>query len=240
LSILVVDDEANIRKMLSICLESEGHRVVAVSNVTDAVAEANRHAFDLAFVDLRLGVERGMDLIPQLRAASPWTKVVVITAYASVDTAIEAMKRGATDYLPKPFVPSQVVLVTQKVAEVRQLEQRLAAAQEALQRISPEADLSTSNPAMQRALNLAREVATSNASVLIRGESGTGKGVVARAMHGWSQRAGKPFGVVSCPSLSAELLESELFGHVKGAFTGALRDNAGRIAACEGGTLLLE
>lgn len=240
LSILVVDDEANIRKMLAVCLEAEGYRVVAVSNPTDAIAEADRQAFDMAFVDLRLGVERGMDLIPKLRAASPWTKVVVITAYASVDTAVEAMKRGATDYLPKPFVPSQVLLVTQKVAEVRQLEQRLAAAQEALQRISPEADLTTNSAAMQRAIGLARDVAASNANILMRGESGTGKGVLARAIHGWSGRAGKPFGVVSCPSLSAELLESELFGHVKGAFTGALRDNPGRIAACEGGTLLLD
>jgi len=240
LNILVVDDEANIRKTLMVCLESEGHWVVAVSNGADAMAEAARRSFDLAFVDLRLGVERGLDLIPQLRATSPWMKVVVITAYASVDTAVEAMKRGANDYLPKPFVPSQVILVTQKVAEVRQLEQRLAAAQEALQRTSPEADLTTASPTMQRAINLAREVASSNATVLLRGESGTGKGVLARAIHAWSARAGKPFGVVSCPSLSAELLESELFGHVQGAFTGALRDNPGRIAACEGGTLLLD
>lgn len=240
LSILVVDDEANIRKMLAVCLESEGHMVVGVSNPADAMAEANRRAFDLAFVDLRLGVEHGMDLIARLRAASPWTKIVVITAYASVDTAVEAMKRGATDYLPKPFVPSQVVMVTQKAGEMRRLEQRLAAVQEALERISPEADLTTTSPAMQRAVNLAREVATSNASVLIRGQSGTGKGVLARAIHGWSKRNGKSFAVVSCPSLSAELLESELFGHVKGAFTGALRDNPGRIATCEGGTLLLD
>ena len=240
LTILIVDDEAGIRRTLAICLETAGHRVVAVSNRADALAEVSRRSFDLAFVDLRLGVDAGMDLIPQLIAACPWLKIIVITAFASVETAVEAMKRGATDYLPKPFVPSQVLLVTGKVAEIRSLEQRLAAAQETLERTNPEADLSTTSPAVQRAMNLAREVAPSNANVLIRGESGTGKSLLARAMHGWSLRAGKPFAVVSCPSLSAELLESELFGHIRGAFTGALRDNPGRLAACDGGTLMLD
>lgn len=240
LAILIVDDEPGIRRTLAICLETAGHRVVAVSNRADALAEVSRRSFDLAFVDLRLGVDAGMDLIPQLVAACPWLKIVVITAYASVETAVEAMRRGATDYLPKPFVPSQVLLVTQKVAEIRSLEQRLASAQDALDRTNPEADLSTASPAVQRAMNLAKEVATSNANILIRGESGTGKSLLARAIHGWSPRAGKPFGVVSCPSLSAELLESELFGHIRGAFTGAMRDNPGRLAACDGGTLMLD
>jgi len=241
LNILVVDDEINIRKTLSICLESEGHRVIAVSNPTDALAEASRRGFDLAFVDLRLGAERGLDLIPGLLAQSPWLRIVVITAYASIETAVQSMKSGCTDYLPKPFTPTQVKLVTQKVGEIRQLEQRVAALQESLGRTTPEIDIAqTIAPAMQRALHLAEQVATTDATVMIRGESGTGKGVLARAIHAWSQRREKPFGTVSCPSLSAELLESELFGHIKGAFTTAVRDNAGRIAACEGGTLFLD
>ena len=241
LNILVVDDEINIRKTLAFCLEGLGHKVVAVSNSADAKAEASRRSFDLAFVDLRLGAEKGMDLIPDLLAQSPWTKVVVITAYASIDTAVQSMKSGSADYLPKPFTPAQVKVITQRIADMRRLEQNISALQETLGRSSPEVDIhATTSPAMHRAIHLAQQVATTDATVLLRGESGTGKGVLVRAIHGWSARAQKPFGVVSCPSLSAELLESELFGHVKGSFTSAVRDNPGRIATCEGGTLFLD
>jgi NtrC-family two-component system response regulator AlgB len=240
LNILIVDDEPNIRKTLSIHLEGEGHKVIAVNNPRDALIEASLRSFDLALVDLRLGTRTGLDLIPELLAGSPWIKIVVITAYASVDTAVEAMKRGAADYLPKPFTPSQVNLVAKRIAEVRALEQKVTSLQEALGQVNPEVDLTSANPVMQQTLTLARQFAESDATILIRGESGTGKGVLARAIHTWSPRAAKPFSVVSCPSLSAELSESELFGHVKGAFTGAVRDNPGRIALCEGGTILLD
>jgi NtrC-family two-component system response regulator AlgB len=240
LSILVVDDEPNIRKTLTMALEAEANRVVAVSNLKDAMAEAGRRFFDMALVDLRLGTESGMELIPALRAYCPWIKVVVITAYASIDTAVEAMRRGAFDYLPKPFTPDQLLLLIRKVTEVRTLEQRVAALQEALSEAAPEADLTSRSPVMQKTLAMAQRVADSDATLLIRGESGTGKTMLARAIHSWSRRSAKNFGVVSCPSLSLELLESELFGHVKGAFTGALRDHLGRIAACEGGTLFLD
>jgi two-component system, NtrC family, response regulator AlgB len=240
LSVLLVDDEPNIRKVLGISLEAEGHHVTAVGNTQDALSEARRRCFDLALVDLRLGTESGMELITALRSLCSWTRIVVITAYASIDTAVEAMRRGAFDYLPKPFTHEQVALVARKVAEVRALEQQVAALQETLSEISPAVDLTTHSPAMQRTLQLARQVADSAATVLISGESGTGKTVLARALHSWSSRASKPFCVVSCPSLSPELLESELFGHAKGAFTGALRDYPGRIAACRGGTLLLD
>jgi NtrC-family two-component system response regulator AlgB len=240
LNILVVDDEVNIRKTLSVCLETEGHKVIAVSNFQDALTEASRRSFELAFVDLRLGTQDGLDLIPALLAASPWMKIVVVTAYASIDTAVEAMRRGAADYLPKPFTPAQVLLAVHKVVEKRTLEQKLAALQEDLGRSRPEIDFSSVSPAMQRAIDLAHQVATSEATVLLLGESGTGKSVLARAIHSWSPRAAKPLGIVSCPSFPSELLESELFGHVKGAFTGAVRDNPGRIEASEGGTLLLD
>jgi NtrC-family two-component system response regulator AlgB len=240
LNVLIVDDEANIRKTLMVCLESRGHHVTAVSNVRDARAEAVRRVFDLSFVDLRLGTDSGLDLIPSLLNACPGTKIVVITAYASVDTAVEAMRRGATDYIPKPFTPEQVDLVTDRVARLRGMEQRIAALQEDLERLHPEVSFTSQHPGMQRAIELARQVATSEAVVLLQGASGTGKTVLARAIHNWSQRADKPFVTISCPALSAELLESELFGHLKGAFTGALRDNPGRIAACEGGTLFLD
>ncbi|HEX8915054.1 MAG TPA: sigma-54 dependent transcriptional regulator [Humisphaera sp.] len=240
LSILVVDDEPNIRRMLTIQLEAAGHTVVAVSNPDDARGEAGRRSIDLALVDLRLGTRSGLDLVPQLLADSPWLKVVVITAYAAVDTAVEAMRRGAADYLAKPFTPAQVDAVVARVQGVRLLERQVADLESELGRAVPEADLTSASPAMQRAVTLARDVADSDATVLVRGESGTGKGVLARAIHGWSRRSGKPFAVVSCPSLSPELLESELFGHAKGAFTGAVKDSAGRIAAAEGGTLFLD
>jgi two-component system, NtrC family, response regulator AlgB len=240
LTVLIVDDEVNIRKTLTICLEARGHRVIAVSNFQDAVAEAARGSFDLAFVDLRLGTDDGLDLIPLLLAQTPWLKVVVITAYSSIGTAVEAMRRGATDYIPKPFTPAQVNLVVGKVSTIRLLEHKVTALQDELGRSVPEADFSSTNPAMQRAVNLAREVAASDASVLLGGESGTGKSALARAIHHWSKRSEKPLGVISCPTLPADLLESELFGHAKGAFTGAIRDYPGRIAICEGGTLILD
>jgi NtrC-family two-component system response regulator AlgB len=240
LNILIVDDEVNIRKTLSVCLETEGHKVIAVSNFQDALAEASRRSFELAFIDLRLGTEDGLDLIPPLLAAAPWLKVIVITAYASIDTAVEAMRRGATDYIPKPFTPAQVKLAVDKIFEMRTLEQRVAVLQEDLKRLSPEVDFSSSSAIMQRAVNLVHQVASTEATILLRGESGTGKTALARAIHSWSKRADKPFAVISCPSLLPELLESELFGHVKGAFTGAVRDNPGRVSTCEGGTLLLD
>jgi NtrC-family two-component system response regulator AlgB len=240
LHILVVDDEANIRKMLVTSLETDGHKVVAVSNSNDAVSESARRSFDLAFVDLRLGSERGLDLIPSLLGESPWLKVVVITAHGSIVSAVETMKRGAADYLTKPFTPSQVRLVTERIRHVRALEQQVSGLQGMLGESNPEVSLTSGSPAMQRAVNLARQVAKSEASCLLRGESGTGKGVLAKAIHLWSDRAGKPFSTVSCPSLSSQLLESELFGHANGAFTGAVRENSGRIATSEGGTLFLD
>jgi NtrC-family two-component system response regulator AlgB len=240
LHVLVVDDEANIRRTLSYCLAAEGHTVLAVSNPTDAIEEARRRSFDMAFVDLKLGEEDGMVLIPSLLADSPWTKIVVITAHASIETAVDAMKNGATDYIAKPFTPDQVKLITRRIGKIREMETQIAVLKEDMQRIGPEDSLQSKNPGMQRVIETARKAAASEAIVLLQGESGTGKSVFARAIHHWSPRSGKPMAVVSCPAVPSELLESELFGHAKGAFTGAVRDNPGRIAACEGGTLFLD
>lgn len=150
------------------------------------------------------------------------------------------MKRGAVDYIPKPFTPEQVELATERVAAVRGMELKIAALEQDLNKHHPEFSFVSNHPDVQRAIELARQVASTEAAILIRGPSGTGKSVLARAIHGWSRRKDKPFMVVSCPTLNPELLESELFGHVKGAFTGALSDNTGRIAACEEGTLFLD
>jgi two-component system, NtrC family, response regulator AlgB len=240
LNVLIVDDEVNIRKTLTVFMESRGHCVKAVSNSRDAKAESDQQVFDLAFVDVRLGTESGLDLVQELVNSCPWIKVVVITAYASIDTAVEAMKRGAIDYIAKPFTPDQLDLITSRLASVCDMEKRMASLQEDLNRIHPELYFTSRYPSMQRAIALARQVAPSEAVVLLRGPSGTGKTVLARSIHNWSQRAEKPFGVVSCPSLSPELLESELFGHIKGSFPGAIKDNPGRVTFCEGGTLFLD
>lgn len=240
LNVLVVDDDSTIRKTLSYCLAAEGYTVIAVSNSADALDEVKRRSFDLAFVDLKLGEENGMDLISSLGSTSSWTKVVVITAHASIETAVEAMRRGATDYIAKPFTPDQVRILTKRVGRIRELEIQVAALKEDMQRLGPEGQIQSRNTGMQRLIEMAKKAAPSEATVLLRGESGTGKSVFARALHRWSSRAAKPMSVVACPAVPAELLESELFGHAKGAFTGAVRDNPGRIAACEGGTLFLD
>jgi len=240
MNILVVDDDGNIRKTLSYCLAAEGYTVIAVSNPDDAVEEAKRRSFDIAFVDLKLGQANGMDLISLLGSDSPWTKIVVITAYASIETAVEAMRRGATDYIAKPFTPDQVRILTKRIGRLRELEIQVAALKEDMQRLGPEAQLKSQHSGMQRVIEMAKKAAPSEAIVMLRGESGTGKSVLARAIHRWSSRAAKPMTVVACPAVPSELLESELFGHAKGAFTGAVRDHPGRIAACEGGTLFLD
>lgn len=240
LRILIVDDDAGIRKTLTYCLNAEGHSVVSVSNGADAVHEAKTRAMDMVFLDLKLGDEDGMALIPVLLSDSPWIKIVVITAYASVETAITAIRQGAADYIAKPFTPDQVRLVAHRIGRIRELEMENSVLKENNLQSGPKDHLFSKNHAMQQVMEILKKAAASEAIILLRGESGTGKTIFARAVHHWSPRSGKPMAVVSCPAIPSDLLESELFGHVKGAFTGAVRDNPGRITACEGGTLFLD
>ena len=240
LTILIVDDEINIRKTLSYCLETEGHSVFAVAGSQEALKEAKRRSFDIAFIDLRLDGENGMDLIPPLLAESPWMKVVVITANATIETAVEAMRRGAADYIEKPFTSAQVRMLIRTLGHIRDLENEITVLKEDRRRFAPEALLQSRNAQMLKIIETLYKAATSEAMILLRGESGTGKSVFARTIHSWSQRAKTPMMIVSCPAVPSELLESELFGHAKGAFTGAVKENPGRIAACEGGTLFLD
>src|SRR4051812_42739459 len=238
--VLIVDDEPNIRRTLRVALEAMGHAVGEAATGADALRQVERQPADIALVDLRLGEESGLDLLEPLLAQVPRLAVVVITAHASVDTAVEAMRRGAFDYLPKPFTPAQVRAVLERVGRVRGLRDRAEGLADLLRSEVPEAELDSADPEVARVMDVARRVAPSDAAVLIRGQNGTGKGVLARALHGWSRRAEGPFVTVSCPSLSAELLESDLFGHARGAFTGAVRETAGKVAAAEGGTLFLD
>ncbi|MDG3007747.1 sigma-54-dependent transcriptional regulator [Paludisphaera mucosa] len=238
--ILIVDDEPNIRRTLRATFEAVGHAVEEAGSGAEALELVGRRSFDVALVDVRLGDESGLELLEPLLGQTPRLAIVVITAYASIDSAVQAMRRGAFDYLPKPFTPAQVRAVLERVARVRGLRDRVADLEERVRAEIPEAELDSPDPSMRRAFDLARRVAPADAAVLLRGESGTGKGVLARALHAWSGRADGPFVTVSCPSLNADLLEGELFGHVRGAFTGAVRDAAGKVAAAEGGALFLD
>ncbi len=240
LSVLVVDDEKNIRSTLALCLESLGCRVTALADGEPALVAATAQSFDLAFVDLRLGAHSGLDLVPRLLRERPALSIVIVTAYATVDTAVEAMRRGARDYLPKPFTPAQIRHLVEKERERRALLGRVDDLQGRLSDAQPDVDLDSRAPAMRRAVELGTRAAASDVAVLLRGESGTGKGVLARHVHACSARAARPFVVVNCPTLSEELLASELFGHARGAFTGAVRDQPGRVEAAEGGTLFLD
>ena len=239
LRILIIDDDPNIRLTLSMCLEDDGHEVIAHGSIDDALIEASRRAFDLVFLDVRLGMQNGLDFVGQLLAQSPWARIVVITAYASIATAVRAMKEGATDYLAKPFTPAQVQTVTQRVAERRRLEWKIQALQTALGD-DPEADFPTNNAQMQRAIDMARQAADSRATILIDGELGTGKGRLSRAICAWSGRGDGPYAVVSCDTTSAEALEAELFGAVSRDNPAGPVETPGKISFCEGGTLVLE
>ena len=240
MDILLVDDDAGLRRTIRLALETMGHRVNEARDGAQALDLLNYQLFDLALLDLRLGGERGTDLLPELLRRAPGLNVVIITAYATVETAVEAMRRGAFDYLPKPFTPEQLRLVLERAARARRLHSQVEALEAQVRSVIPEADLQTQEPAMRQALDLALKAAPSDATILLRGESGTGKGVLARTVHAHSRRADAPFVTVHCPSLSAELLESELFGHVRGAFTGAIRDTTGKVVVAEGGTLFLD
>jgi NtrC-family two-component system response regulator AlgB len=238
--ILIVDDEKNIRRALTLALESMEHEVSAATNSALALAEIKARPYDVVLLDLRLSQESGLDVLEELLRIAPQTAVVMVTAYASVETAVEAMRRGAFDYLPKPCTPDQVRQVLARIEKTRKLERRVAELESRLGVEGPEIDLTSQSPAMQKVLEVAFKAAESEATVLLLGESGTGKSVLARAMHQRSPRRAGAFVTVSCPSLSRELLESELFGHVKGAFTGAHADTVGKVAAADGGTLFLD
>jgi len=239
-NILIVDDETSLRRTLRTALETMGHLVTEARESTQALDAVGRGLYDLAFLDLRLGQAQGLDLLPEILRLAPGLSVVVITAYATIATAVEAMRRGAFDYLPKPFTPDQLRLVLERAERARRVHAQVEDLEAQVRSVVPEADLKTSEPVMQQALDLALKAAPSEATLLLRGESGTGKGVLARTIHAHSRRAAGPFVTVHCPSLSAELLESELFGHARGAFTGAVRDTVGKVAVAEGGTLLLD
>jgi NtrC-family two-component system response regulator AlgB len=238
--ILIIDDEESIRSTLAVMLQGLGHEVVEAGSAAAALKEVDKAQFDMAFLDLRLGDENGLDILPDLLRGNAHLDVVVFTAHASIESAVEAMRRGAIDYLPKPYTPEQIRQVLRKIGKTRQLEGRVASLESRVSSDTPPTSVETVEPGMERAFTLAFKAANSAATVLLLGESGTGKSVLARAIHERSPQRDKPFVTISCPSLSGELLESELFGRVKGAFTGAVNDTWGKVAVADGGTLFLD
>jgi len=238
--VLVVDDEKNIRHSVRVCLEGRGARVFEAADSASALAALEKERPDLCFLDLRLGEESGLDLLPRLLERAPALSVVVVTAYATVETAVEAIRRGAKEYLAKPFTPAQVRHALEQAVRALRLEAKVGELEARLAEAAPDAELESESPAMREAAALALRAAPTEAPVLLRGESGTGKGVLARAVHAASPRAQGPFVVVHCPMLTAELLAAELFGHAKGAFTGAVAERAGKVEAAKGGTLFLD
>jgi NtrC-family two-component system response regulator AlgB len=238
--ILVVDDEKNIRQAMATALEIMDHEVATASTAQEALRRMETGPFQVILLDLKLQQDSGLDLLAEIARRDPNASVVIVTAYASIETAVEAMRRGAFDFLAKPCTPEQVRQVLEKIERTRRLQNRVLELETRLSAESPEADLESEAPVMEKALTIAVKAAASEATVLLLGESGTGKSMLARAMHERSSRARGPFVTVSCPSLSRELLESELFGHVKGAFTGALVETVGKVTVAEGGTLFLD
>ncbi len=239
-SVLLVDDEQNILRTMTICLESIGLEVTATSKPEEALKFASEKRFDIAFFDLKMYPIDGLGLLSEIKKYSPDTIVVIVTAHGSVDTAVQAIKQGAYDYLQKPFDFQELQHFAQKVYDHFLLQKQLKDLKEELHKYQAAEEIITSNTQVLSLINLAREVADTNISVLIEGESGTGKELMAKFIHNSSSRSDAPFTTVNCAALSESLLESELFGHVKGAFTGAVRDRQGRFEMADTGTVFLD
>ena len=232
---IIVDDEINIQEILSILLEDFGFQVDRASSKKEAEKLISQNYYDLALLDLRLPDGSGIDILKKLKEKNPKTEAVIITAFASSDTAVEAIKLGAYDYISKPFELNELRLLIRNVKNKLELEKKRAE-----QKDSKFEGLIGKSPAIQLVKETIEKVASYDINVLIVGESGTGKDLVARTIHKLSHRANKPFVAINCASLPAELLESELFGYKKGAFTGATSDKKGLIEEANGGTLFLD
>jgi NtrC-family two-component system response regulator AlgB len=239
-SSLVVDDDPAIRQSMRLCLEAAGGRVQHAATAAGCLDALERSRFDVVFLDLWLGSESGLAVLPEILRRQPEVEVIVITAYATYESAVEAMRLGAVDYLPKPFTPDQVRAAARRVVTAASLRRRLTELQDRLDETEGEINFETCSSAYAVFLQTARRAAASDAVVLLRGESGTGKTVLARWMRKHSRRPEGPFVTVHCPMLCNELMSSVLFGHRKGAFTGAVADAVGKVEEAEGGTLFLD
>jgi len=238
--VLVVDDEEPQRRVLAGFLRKRGYDVEAAGDAEEALRVVSARTVDLVLTDLRMPGRTGVEMLESVRAANPEIPVVVMTAYGTVASAVEAMKRGATDYLSKPVDLDELEVLVARALERRALVSENRALREQLESRYRLEGLETANAAMQEAINVAARAAASRASILLRGESGTGKELMARAIHCASPRRKAPLVAVNVAALPETLLESELFGHERGAFTGADRERRGRFELADGGTIFLD
>jgi two-component system response regulator AtoC len=238
--ILVVDDEEIVRESLGGWLEKDGYVVAPLPDGRSAVEKLKSERWSIMIVDLKMPGMDGLQVLEAAKKLQPELAVVIMTAYATVDTAVTAMKLGAYDYLVKPFDPEELSIMMQKIVSQQSLVRENAVLRQALKQEYRFRDLLSKSPAMQSVFELARTAARSNSTILVLGESGSGKEVLARAVHAESPRVGGPFVAVSCAALTESLLESELFGHEKGSFTGAISRRKGKFEAAHGGTLFLD
>ncbi len=238
--ILIVDDEASMRKMLDILLTQEGYEVQTAPNAEAAMDALNLHPFDLVLSDIRMPGLSGIDLLRRLKAEDSQTEVVLMTAYASTESAIEAIKLGAFDYVTKPFQVDELVNIVRHALEKKALKEENVLLRVELSQQERFGEIVGGNPKMRQVYALIERIAPATSSVLIQGESGTGKELVAKAIHQRSLRSRHPFVAINCGGLPETLLESELFGHAKGAFTGAIATKKGLFDTASGGTLFLD
>ncbi|MDZ4286679.1 MAG: sigma-54 dependent transcriptional regulator [Prosthecobacter sp.] len=241
---LVIDDEKSIRDATCMLIDDEGHYAEPVVDSAGAMNRLKEDKYDAILLDLNLGHESGLDILDALAKQHPNVPVVMFTAQGTVKTAVEAVRRGALDFLEKPFTREQFRAVVARLNRFRQMSQRIETLEKEVTEVrrqgGPEARFDFETPMMKEVMNVLLKAAKTPAAILILGESGTGKSMVARAIHDNSNVRDKAFVTVSCPSLSKELLQSDLFGHAKGAFTGAIKDHWGKIKQAEGGTLFLD
>src|SRR5499425_2885447 len=238
--ILIADDHDALRRGLKRGLTEAGHEVEEASNGNAAIERLHDSYFDVVLSDLKMGGSDGMDVLRTTRAMHPTTAVILMTAFGTVNTAVEAMKAGAFDYVQKPFEIEEMEVKIEKALEMRQMQHQIDYLRHAQGDIYEFDRIIGSSGALEKVLEVVRKVAKSNTTVLVRGETGTGKELIAGAIHHNSHRAARNFIKVNCAALQENLLESELFGHEKGAFTGADKQRIGRFEQADGGTLFLD